>query len=86
MTLPEDIYRARLIPLDRLGSLDDQSERRRFFDGMYSRPDLAKQMGTNSRPELEELMTLLKAQRSLYRNRTREAASTDRGSETFPPI
>jgi dGTPase len=50
----EDFYRARLIPLDRLGSLDDQSERQRFFDGMYSRPDLAKQMGTNSRPELEE--------------------------------
>ena len=51
----EDFYRARLIPLDRLASLDDNSERQRFFDGMYLRPDLKKQMGDESRSEMEEL-------------------------------
>jgi dGTPase len=50
----EDFYRARLIPLDRLASLDDESERQRFFDGMYDRKELAKQMGAESRAELEE--------------------------------
>jgi dGTPase len=50
----EDFYRARLIPLDRLASLDDDSERQRFFDGMYKRPELAKQMGPKSRADLEE--------------------------------
>lgn len=55
----EDFYRARLIPLDRLASLDDKSERQRFFDGMYKRPELARQMGTNSRPELEEAFKIV---------------------------
>jgi dGTPase len=50
----EDFYRARLIPLDRLASLDDGSERNRFFDGMYQRPELTKRMGSESRTELEE--------------------------------
>lgn len=50
----EDFYRARLVPLDRLASLDDGSERQRFFDGMYQRPELAKQMGSDPRPDLEE--------------------------------
>jgi dGTPase len=50
----EDFYRAGLMPLDRLGSLDDKSERQHFFDGMYKRPELAKQLGTNSRTELED--------------------------------
>ena len=50
----EDFYRARLIPLDRLASLDDNSERQRFFDGMYGRPELKKQMGEESRAELEQ--------------------------------
>jgi dGTPase len=50
----EDFYRARIVPLDRLASLDDNSERKRFFDGMYQRPELAKQMGKTSRSQLEE--------------------------------
>jgi dGTPase len=49
----EDFYRARLIPLDRLASLDDGSERKRFFDGMYQRPELTKRMGSDPRTELE---------------------------------
>jgi dGTPase len=49
----EDFYRAGLIPLDRLGSLKDDAERQRFFDGMYARPELQKRMGTELRPELE---------------------------------
>jgi dGTPase len=50
----EDFYRARLIPLDRLASLDDGSERKRFFDGMYQSPELTKRMGSETRIELEE--------------------------------
>lgn len=50
----EDFYRARLIPLDRLASLEDGSERKRFFDGMYRRPELTKRMGSEPRTELEE--------------------------------
>jgi dGTPase len=50
----EDFYRARLIPLDRLGSLNDESERKRFFDGMYERPELKKIMGEEPRRELEQ--------------------------------
>jgi dGTPase len=50
----EDFYRARLIPLDRLASLDDDSERRRLFDGMYARPELKKLIGEDPRHELEE--------------------------------
>jgi dGTPase len=50
----EDFYRAGLIPLDRLASLDDESERHRFFDGMYKRPELARQLGNEPRPELEQ--------------------------------
>lgn len=50
----EDFYRARLTPLDRLASLDDGSERKRFFDGMYQSPELTKRMGSESRTELEE--------------------------------
>jgi dGTPase len=50
----EDFYRARLIPLDRLASLDDRSERQRFFDGMYQRPELKKQMGSEPREDLEQ--------------------------------
>ena len=51
----EDFYRARLIPLDKLASLQEDSERRRFFDGMYERPELRKQMGDESRSELEKI-------------------------------
>jgi|ERR1019366_2830138 dGTPase len=40
----EDFYRAGLIPLDRL-SLRDDSERRRFFDGIESRQDLLSAIG-----------------------------------------
>jgi dGTPase len=50
----EDFYQARLIPLDRLASLDDSSERRRFFDGMYERPELKKRLGSEPRAEVEE--------------------------------
>ncbi len=50
----EDFYRAGLIPLDRLASLDDESERQRFFDGMYKRPELAKQLGNSPRSDLEQ--------------------------------
>ncbi|MGD0182727.1 MAG: dGTP triphosphohydrolase [Terriglobales bacterium] len=50
----EDFYRARLIPLDRLASLDDGSERKRFFDQMYQRPELAKRMGSEPRVQLED--------------------------------
>lgn len=49
----EDFYRAHLIPLDRLASLNDESERKRFFDGMYERQDLTKQLGSDPRVELE---------------------------------
>lgn len=49
----EDFYRARLIPLDRLASLDDSSERKRFFDGMYQRPELTKRIGSEPRTEVE---------------------------------
>jgi dGTPase len=50
----EDFYRAGLIPLDRLASLRDGAERKRFFDGMYGRPEWAKRMGREPRSELEE--------------------------------
>jgi dGTPase len=50
----EDFYRARLIPLDRLASLEDGSERQRFFDGMYRRPELTKRLGAEPRSDLEE--------------------------------
>lgn len=50
----EDFYRARLVPLDRLASLDDGSERKRFFDGMYQQPELAKRLGKEPRANLEE--------------------------------
>jgi len=50
----EDFYRARLIPLDRLSSSKDDAERKRFFDGMYERPELAKKFGSAPRPQLEE--------------------------------
>jgi dGTPase len=50
----EDFYRARLIPLDRLASLRDNYERQRFFDGMYTRPDLTKQLVNDPRADLEE--------------------------------
>jgi dGTPase len=50
----EDFYRAGLIPLDRLASLDDESERQRFFDRMYERPELAIQLGRSPRADLEQ--------------------------------
>jgi dGTPase len=50
----EDFYRAGLVPLDRLASLDDESERQRSFDGMYKRSQLGKQLGKSSRAQLEE--------------------------------
>jgi dGTPase len=50
----EDFYRARLIPLDRLASVNDDAERKRFFDGMYERPQLREKMGEESRSELEQ--------------------------------
>lgn len=50
----EDFYRARLLPLDRLSSLKDESERKRFFEGMYGRPELAKRLGSTPRAQLEE--------------------------------
>jgi dGTPase len=50
----EDFYRARLIPLDRLASLGDKYERQRFFDGVYARPDLTKQLGNEPRADFEE--------------------------------
>jgi dGTPase len=50
----EDFYRARLIPLERLASLDDGSERKRFFDEMYQQPELKKRMGPEPRAELED--------------------------------
>lgn len=50
----EDFFRAGLIPLDRLASLTDESERRRFFDGMYAQPELKKRMGSEPRSSLEE--------------------------------
>jgi dGTPase len=50
----EDFYRARLIPLDRLASLKEDAERRRLFDGMYQRTELAEKLGSTPRAELEE--------------------------------
>jgi dGTPase len=50
----EDFYRARLIPLDRLASLDDNAERKRFFDGMRERPELQRQLGNEPPHELEQ--------------------------------
>ncbi|MGA9511300.1 MAG: dNTP triphosphohydrolase, partial [Candidatus Sulfotelmatobacter sp.] len=50
----EDFFRASLIPLDRLGSLTDDSERKRFFNGMYAQPELKKRMGSEPRATLEE--------------------------------
>ena len=50
----EDFFRAGLIPLDRLSSLTDDSERHRFFEGMYARPELKKRMGDESRSTLED--------------------------------
>jgi len=50
----EDFYRARLIPLDRLASSKDDSERTRFFDGMYQRTAMVKKLGKTPRPQLEE--------------------------------
>src|SRR5207237_1149799 len=50
----EDFYRARLIPLDKLSSSKDDAERRRFFDGIYERPDLANKFGSTSRARLEQ--------------------------------
>jgi dGTPase len=51
----EDFYRAGLIPLDRLASLKDESERRRFLDGMYQRSGLRKQMGDEPRDQVEQI-------------------------------
>lgn len=51
----EDFFRAGLIPLERLASVRDDSERRRFFDGMYERPGTRKHMGDEPRAELEEI-------------------------------
>jgi dGTPase len=51
----EDFYRAGLIPLDKLASLDNDAERRRFFDGMYAQPELKPQMGNEPRAELEKI-------------------------------
>lgn len=51
----DDFYRAGLIPLDRLASLDDDSERRRFFDGIYQRPGLKKKMEGETRAEVERI-------------------------------
>jgi dGTPase len=50
----EDFYRAGLIPLHRLQSLRDDSERVRFFDGMYARPELKRKLGDDSRSQLEQ--------------------------------
>lgn len=50
----EDFYRARLIPLDRLASVNDNSERQRFFEGMYERPELRQLLGDNSPADLEQ--------------------------------
>jgi dGTPase len=77
----EDFYRARLIPLHRLCSYTDDSERRRFFDGMYDRPELKKKFGSDPRAQLEkdfydavtlfpiaEAYTATRAQRSRLRD------------------
>jgi dGTPase len=40
----EDFYRAGLVPLDRL-SLDDEAERKHFFDGITGRPELLRMIG-----------------------------------------
>jgi dGTPase len=50
----EDFYRARLIPLDRLASSKDDAERKRFFDGMYRRCELAQKLGETPRKQLED--------------------------------
>jgi dGTPase len=51
----EDFYRARLVPLDRLAALDDDSERRRFFEGIDAHPELKKQLGDESSSDLKRI-------------------------------
>ena len=41
------------IPLDKLASSKDDAERRRFFDGMYGRPELAQKLRETPRQQLE---------------------------------
>jgi dGTPase len=51
-----DFFAAGLIPLDRLASRKDDSERRRFFDGVFTRAD-EKLTQSFARRELEERFT-----------------------------
>ena len=56
----EDFYRAGLIPLDRLGSSRDDSERQHFYLGIEQRPMLKKRVGIlddNAKANFESMIT-----------------------------